>query len=181
MKKFSIVKRRRKEALEPFGGRPSGTGTQVLPERELIEIPSSVLKRSSNNMEREAYTLDESDEDIDETISIDLTPDQYELVKSSRYVKYFLNGNSSGVSLDVQKRRDGQIIFNFQFKKVETVKMLKSGHVCQMLQISNNSLMNLVKSKKIKNYKIGRLRRFLLQDILDYLSRSEEVFGSTGV
>ncbi len=181
MEKFSIVKRRRKETLEPFGGRLSRIGIQVLPEKELIEIPSSVLKRSSSNIEEEVTTLDESDEDIDETISIDLTPDQYELVKSSRYVEYFLNGNSSGVSLDMQKRRDGQIIFNFQFKKVETVKMLKSGHVCQMLQISNSSLMKLVKSKKIKSYKIGRLRRFLLQDILDYLSRSEEIFGSSSV
>lgn len=59
--------------------------------------------------------------------------------------------------------------------------MLKTGHVCQILQISNSALMNLVKSKKIKSYKIGRLRRFLLQDILDYLSRSEEVLGSSGV
>ena len=180
MEKFSIVKRRRKESLEPFGGRPSGIGIQFLPEKELIEIPSSVL-RSSSNIEKEATILDESDEDIDETISIDLTPDQYELVKSSRYVKYFLNGDSSGVSLDMQKRGDGQIIFNFQFRKVETVKMLKSVHVCQMLQISNSSLMKLVKSKKMKSYKIGRLRRFLLQDILDYLSRSEEIFGSSGV
>ncbi|HYA14794.1 MAG TPA: helix-turn-helix domain-containing protein [Syntrophales bacterium] len=180
MKKFSIVKRRREEAL-PFGGRPSGIGTQVLAERELIEVPSSVLKISSNKMEKETYTLDESDEDIDETISIDLTPDQYELVKSSSYVKYFLNGESSGVSLDINKQKDGQIIFNFQFRKVETVKMLKTDHVCQMLQISKSSLMNLVNSKKIKSYKIGRLRRFLLQDILDYLSRSEEFVASSKV
>ncbi len=48
-----------------------------------------------------------------------------------------------------------------------------------MLQISNSLLMNLVKSKKIRSYKVGRLRRFLLQDVLDYLSRSEEVFGSS--
>jgi excisionase family DNA binding protein len=180
MEKFSIVKRRRKESLELFGGRPSGIGMQVLPENELIEIPSSILKRSSDNVEKETFAIDECDEDIDETISINLTPDQYALVKSSRYVKYFLNGDSSGVSLDMQRHRDGQIIFNFQFKKVETVKMLKSGHVCQMLQISNSSLIKLVKSKKIKSYKIGRLRRFLLQDILDYLSRSEEVFASSG-
>ena len=162
-----------------FAGRPYENGIQVLPESELIEIPSTMLRNSSNNIEKEAATLDESN--IDETISIDLTPDQYELVKSSRYVKYFLNGDSSGVSLDMQKRRDGQIIFNFQFRKVETVKMLKSGHVCQMLQISRSLLMNLVKSNKIKSYKIGRLRRFLLQDIFDYLSKSEEVFGSPGV
>jgi len=181
MEKFSIVKRRKKGSLGPFGERPPKIGIQTLSEHELIEIPSSVLKRSSNNVEEETFALDESDEEINETISINLTPEQYDLVKSSRYVKYFLNGDSSGVSLDMQKQRDGQIIFNFQFKKVDTVKMLKSGHVCQMLQISSSSLMNLVKSKKIKSYKIGRLRRFLLQDILDYLSRSEDVFASSGV
>jgi len=54
--------------------------------------------------------------------------------------------------------------------------MLKSEHVCQMLQISRSLLMNLVKSRKIRSYKIGRLRRFLLEDILDYLSKSEEIF-----
>ena len=178
MKKFLIVKRREKEAPEPFGGRPSGIGAQILPERELMEIPSRLLKKSSDNMER-TNTFDESDKDIDETISIDLTPEQYEVVKSSRYVKYFLNGDASGVSLDKHKRKDGQIIFNFQFRKVETVKMLKSVHVCQMLQISKSSLMNLVKARKIKSYKIGRLRRFLLQDILDYLSKSEELFGNS--
>jgi excisionase family DNA binding protein len=48
-----------------------------------------------------------------------------------------------------------------------------------MLQISNSLLMNLVKSRKIRSYKVGRLRRFLLQDVLDYLSRSEEVSGGS--
>jgi len=96
-------------------------------------------------------------------------------------VKYFLNGDATGVSLDIQRHTEGQIIFNFQFKKVEDiVRMLKAKHVCQMLQISNSLLMSLVKSKKIRSYKVGRLRRFLLQDVLDYLSRSEEVYGSSG-
>jgi excisionase family DNA binding protein len=48
-----------------------------------------------------------------------------------------------------------------------------------MLQISNSLLMNLVKSKKIRSYRVGRLRRFLLQDVLDYLSRSEELSESS--
>ena len=175
MEKISIVKRRKKSPLEP------DIDTHVLSEQELTVIPSNVLKQSPRDVEKESVTLDESDGNINETISINLTPDQYDLVKSSQYVKYFLDGESSGVSLDMQKHTDGQIIFNFQFKKVETVRMLKSKHVCQMLQISIKSLMNLVKSKKIKSYKIGRLRRFLLQDILDYLSRSEEVFTSSKV
>jgi excisionase family DNA binding protein len=182
MEKISIVKRRRKGALEPGGEENFQIiGTQGLQEQDLIEIPSSALKQSPGNVEKETLTLAESGGDINETISINLTPEQYGLVKSSQYVQYFLDGESSGVSLDMQKQRDGQMVFNFQFKKVDTVKMLKPGHVCQMLLISRSSLMNLVKSNKMRSYKIGRLRRFLLQDILDYLSRSEELFKSPEV
>jgi excisionase family DNA binding protein len=175
MEKISIVKRRKKGFPEP------DIGTQLISEQELTVIPSNALKQSPSNVKKESVTPEYSDGNINETISINLTPEQYDLVKSSEYVKYFLDGESSGVSLDMQKHTDGQIIFNFQFKKVETVRMLKSKHVCQMLQIGNTSLMNLVKAKKIKSYKIGRLRRFLLQDILDYLSRSEEIFTCSQV
>jgi excisionase family DNA binding protein len=181
MEKISIVKRRKKGALESGGDELIRIGAQGLQEQDLMELPSSELKRSPDNVEKETYALAESNRNINETISINLTPEQYALVKSSQYVKYFLDGESSGVSLDMQKQRDGQIVFNFQFKKVDTVKMLKPVHVCQMLQISRSSLMNLVKSNKMRSYKIGRLRRFLLQDIIDYLSRSEECFRSSEV
>jgi excisionase family DNA binding protein len=135
----------------------------------------------SSNLDsrEESHSLEESDKDVSEAISINLTPEQYDLVKSNRYVKYFLNGDSTGVSLDIHKHTEGQIIFNFQFKKVDIVRMLKAKHVCQMLQISNGLLMSLVKAKKIRSYRLGRLRRFLLQDVLDYLSRSEELTESS--
>lgn len=160
---------------------PRIIGAQELQEQDLMEIPSSALKQSPGNAERETLKLSESVGDTNETISINLTPDQYEFIKSSQYIKYFLDNESSGVSLDMQKQRDGQIVFNFQFKKVDTVKMIKPEHVCQMLMISRRSLMHLVKSNKLSSYKIGGLRRFLLQDILDYLIRSEEVFTSSEV
>ena len=43
-----------------------------------------------------------------------------------------------------------------------------------MLQISKSFLIRLVKGKKIKSYKFGRLRRFLLTDVIEYLSFSED-------
>ncbi|MEN6317385.1 MAG: helix-turn-helix domain-containing protein [Syntrophaceae bacterium] len=175
MEKISIVKRRKNEPLE------YDIDSHELSDRELMVIPTGVFDQSPSNVINESLTLDESNGDIHETISINLTPDQYNLVQSSQYIKYFLDGESTGVSLDMQKPTEGQIIFNFQFKRVETVKTLKSNHVCQMLQISIKSLMKLVKAKKIKSYKIGRLRRFLLQDILDYLSRCEEVCSNSRV
>ena len=179
MGKISIVRRRRNGAFEPRGQQQPEIGSQLLHGQELIEIPSSVLNQSPRRVREESHTLEVPVADINDAISINLTPEQYDLVKSNRYVKYFLNGDATGVSLDIQRHTEGQIIFNFQFKKVDIVRMLKAKHVCQMLQISNSLLMSLVKSKKIRSYKVGRLRRFLLQDVLDYLSRSEEVSGSS--
>ena len=180
MEKISIVKRRKKEFWEPEREQSPGIDMEV-EEHELTEMPTRELQLSSSNTDKGMPTPDAPEKNSDETISINLTPEQYDLVKSSQYVKYFLKGEASGVSLDVQKHGNGQIIFNFQFRKVNTVKMLKSEHVCHMLQISKSTLIKLVKLKKMKSYKIGRLRRFLLQDILDYLSRSEEVFKSSGI
>lgn len=172
MEKISIVKRRKMGPFEPEKGQPPEAEGRPLPVQELTEIPAHVLRQSTDNVDE----LEDLSDENERAISIKLTPEQYNLVKSSQYVNYFLNGESSGVSLDMQQRPDGQIVFNFQFKKVDTVKMLKSEHVCQMLQISKSLLMTLVKSQKIRSYKIGRLRRFLFEDILDYLSKSEEIF-----
>ena len=179
MEKISIVRRRKDGVFEFDREQRPEIGSKLLHGQELIEIPSSVLTQSSKYARKESHTLEASAKDINEAISINLTPEQYNLVKSNRYVKYFLNGDATGVSLDIQRHTEGQIIFNFQFKKVDIVRMLKAKHVCQMLEISNSLLMKLVKSKKIRSYKVGRLRRFLLQDVLDYLSRSEEVSGSS--
>jgi len=177
MEKISIVKRRKKEFWETER-ELSPEIRRDMEEHELSEVPTSMLQRSAGSAE-EGVPVPQYEKNIDETISINLTPEQYDLVKSSQYVKYFLKGEANGVSLDVQKHGNGKIVFNFQFRKVNTVKMLKSEHVCRMLQISNSTLVRLVKLKKLRSYKIGRVRRFLLQDILDYLSRSEEVFRSS--
>lgn len=43
-----------------------------------------------------------------------------------------------------------------------------------MLQVSSGFLMKRVKEKKLKSYKLGRLRRFSLEDILNYLTENNE-------
>lgn len=181
MEKISIAKRRKRGPLEWEKGQSIQSHGPTLPLQELTEIPAHVLRQSASNMDEEVSPRKRFPTDHDKVISVKLTPEQYNFVKSSQYFNYFLNGESSGVSFDVQQHPDGQIFFNFQFKNVDTVKMLKSIHVCQMLQIGKSTLMTLVKSRKIRSYKIGRLRRFLLEDILDYLSKSEETFINSKV
>ena len=179
MEKISIVRRRKDVAFEPGSQQDLRMHPHSFHAEDLIEIPSNMLNQDFKHMKKQTHNPEAFVPDINDAISVNLTPEQYDLIKSNRYVKYFLNGDTTGVSLDIQKHTEGQIIFNFQFKKVDIVRMLKAKHVCQMLQISNSMLMSLVKSKKIRSYKIGRLRRFLLQDVLDYLSRSEEILGTS--
>jgi excisionase family DNA binding protein len=173
MEKISIVKRRKRGQAERDKLQSIGSEIQTFPCQELTEIPARLLKENQDVQNVDGVSQEEKPSDP--TTSIQLTPEQYNLVKSSQFVHYFLDGESSGVSLDKVQHANGQVVFHFQFKRVDTVKMLKTQHVCQMLQISESLLMRLVKDKKIRSYKVGRLRRFLLEDILDYLSKSEDI------
>lgn len=76
--------------------------------------------------------------------------------------------------------QDGKYVFNFLFKKVHDVRMLSPKDVCIMLKISRRFLTKLVSSGKIDSYKIGRLRRFLLDDILTYLGENKETPAIAG-
>jgi excisionase family DNA binding protein len=181
MEKISIVRRRKAGAKEPENGQAPDGSLKLPPSEEPVEIPASILRQDTARTDREIRVPETSPGNKEEELSVKLTPEQYSLVESSQYVKYFLDGEAKGVSLDVQHDHDGQIVFNFQFKKADTVRMLTSKHVCQMLQISNTLLIKLARAGKIKSYKIGKLRRFLLEDILSYLAESEEVFDNDAV
>ncbi|MCE5212327.1 MAG: helix-turn-helix domain-containing protein, partial [Deltaproteobacteria bacterium] len=54
------------------------------------------------------------------------------------------------------------------------VRMLAPNQVCQMLQVSRSFLQKIIHENRIKSYKLGRMRRFLLEDILEYLSNDAE-------
>jgi excisionase family DNA binding protein len=173
MEKISIVRRRKTGLKEPGVDQSPDSGLKAFPEQE-SNMPTGALTRKADNNRPKTDISEGFAENNSGELSVKLTPEQYKVVESSQYLGSFLNGEASGVSLDVQHNQDGQIVFNFQFKKVDTVRLLKAEHVCQMLQISKTLLVKLVKTQKIKSYKIGALRRFLLEDILNYLASSEE-------
>jgi len=79
-----------------------------------------------------------------------------------------------GISIERPVIEAGRIVFNFRLKTDDTLKLLTMDQVGQMLQVSKSFLIRLVKEKKIRSYKFGRLRRFLLTDVIDYLSFSED-------
>ncbi len=176
MEKFSIVRRRRDCPL----AKQHQIDSHSINEKESISISSSTLNKTGPFVKKEELHAPESTIAKTDAISVNLTPEQSYHLRSRGCLNYFLERDATtGVSLDIQQHSEGLIVFNFQFEKESVVRMLTAKQVCQMLQVSNSLLMGLVKSKKIRSYKVGRLRRFFLQDVLDYLSRSGEVFGSS--
>jgi excisionase family DNA binding protein len=83
------------------------------------------------------------------------------------------------IDLDLEHYEDGQIVFNIHLKQIQRADMLDSKKVCHMLQVSRSFLSKLVKAEQIKSYKIGKLRRFLLEDILEYLSQGKVLQKTT--
>jgi excisionase family DNA binding protein len=116
----------------------------------------------------------------DQKLSIELTPTQADVVKSHAYFKILLGAEADGSSVGVERSENGEIIFNFYFKQVYLSKMLTTSDVCTMLQVSRAFLGRLIKTGKLKSYKIGRLRRFSLEDILTHLGESAEIWVKGG-
>lgn len=111
--------------------------------------------------------------DEDHVIRIQLSQDQCKVIRADSCVNHILGRIIGDIDLDLEHYEDGQIVFNFHLKQVQRADMLDGKKVCHMLQISRSFLSRLVKNDQIKSYKIGRLRRFLLEDILEYLSQGE--------
>lgn len=114
----------------------------------------------------------------DHIIRIQLNPDQCKVVQSNGCLNHVLGKILENVDIDIERYEDGQIVFNLHLKQIQRTDMLDSKKVCQMLQISRSFLSRLVRTDQIRSYKIGKLRRFLLEDILEYLSQGKEFPGS---
>ncbi len=157
MDKICIVKRRKKG------------------QESVIEVPQKELTDEINGTKNEVPVFEEVTGDKPEVISIHLTPEQSAMVQSLDYIRSLSMDKQHGVKLDVSRDADGKILFNFHFKPVYTVKMLNTQSVCEMLQIGKSFLTKLIKTKQLKSYKIGRRRRFSLEDVLEYLSKNAEI------
>lgn len=113
--------------------------------------------------------------DVNSMMSIPLTQEQSELVRSNADFEFLRDDLPGDIKVDVERTEGGKFIFHFHVQKFQGMRMLKVDEVCRMLQISKSFLMTLVREKQLKSYKIGRLRRFSLEDVLEYLARSEEM------
>jgi excisionase family DNA binding protein len=100
--------------------------------------------------------------------SIILTQEQSSILSSAKYINDLINGIIEDPFLHLKLKSDGRIVLSFSLTEPH-LRMLRCSQVCQMLQISRSFLQKLIHENEINSYKIGRLRRFILEDILNYL------------
>jgi excisionase family DNA binding protein len=192
MEKICIVKRRREYAQPEVKVTQPEMSEAITPEvvvssvaiERNIELParkpenntiSSDFTISSVAIEKNISLSNEKlvEEFVDKStsvISITMTKEQSALLQQSEYIRDLLNGTKNDPALDIKLHPDGRLSLNYRFSDSLLLRMLSSSQVCQMLQISRSFLQKLVHEKKLKSYKLGRLRRFLLEDVLEYLS-----------
>jgi excisionase family DNA binding protein len=151
----------------------------VLPDNLSDNLPSEVaISSTAINDHIEFSDKKIVEEFMDKTssvISITMTKEQSALLQQSEYIKELLSGAKSDPSLDIKINPDGRISLNYHFNDSLILRMLSPNQVCQMLQISRSFLQKIINEKKLNSYKLGRMRRFLLEDILEYLSNDAEV------
>jgi len=185
MEKICIVKRRKATAqatqdpVVEIHATPPVTSPvrdqEVAEIEQLPEVSSGPLissPESFNIQDGDHLIFKEVAGEEEQIFSIQLSPQQSQIVQSMNCIKDLLSGKHHGVKMSMEQTADGSTAFNFHFKPVYTTRMLNPNDVSTMLQISKSMLYRLVKEKEIKSYKIGKLRRFLLEDVVDYLSGS---------
>ena len=155
MEKICIVKRR------------SSISSGLRQSRTLMPVNNSEVYGGAD-CEFENLADDESD-----NLSLNLTPEQSELMKSNEHLNSFADYDTKNLVLNM-KKVGGQTSLNFHFGDADRMKLLTTKEACRMLQISASFLMKLVREKKLKSYKLGRLRRFSFQDVLNYLTENIE-------
>jgi excisionase family DNA binding protein len=167
MEKICIVKRRKNNPHIAGEYGPSGFDAGPL--------PGSMTHLTTSPVHEAKEVRSESNSANNLVLSLKLTPDQSEIFRSNEIMKTLVHEIAGGVSLKIRQEQGDQYVIDVLPTSHRSINMLTSDQVCQMLQISKSLVRKLVHEKKITSYKVGRLRRFSLDDILAYLVRSEDV------
>jgi excisionase family DNA binding protein len=114
-------------------------------------------------------------------VSITMTQEQTSMLQKSEYMKEFLDGTIKDTAFNIERNADDLMLLNLRFNESPLMRMLRINQVCEILQISRSFLTRIIRDEKIRSYKVGRLRRFLWADVLEYLQSSEQLVQSNNI
>jgi len=180
MQKLCIVKRRSRpteqgeDSTATIASQEQESVVQEQEVQETANAPAPEKADSFNVHDGDTLIFKEFAGEEEQIFSIQLTSQQSQVLQSMNCIKDLLSGKHHGVKMSMEQTGDAKTAFNFHFKPAYTTRMLNAQDVAVMLQISKSMLYRLVKEKELKSYKVGKLRRFLLEDVVAYLSGSIE-------
>ncbi len=102
------------------------------------------------------------------TVTLTLTREQSRTLRAAPYLISCFGGEVAG-GIEETAYRGNTLVIKFEFEPQALVRLLKPEEVVQMLRISKSYLYEVVRKGKLKSYKMGRLRRFMFDDVLSYL------------
>jgi len=104
-------------------------------------------------------------------VSLTLTQEQIKAIRSNSALLSVFNRELAGGVAELNCQ-NGPITIKFEYEPLAPIRLLMSDEVVQMLRISNGFLKAIVRDGKLKSYKIGKGRRYMLEDVLSYLEES---------
>jgi excisionase family DNA binding protein len=120
-----------------------------------------IVKRRRGGLEAMAlHRVDVHEQTCPQAVTIELTSQQSEVIRSNGRFQQLYGGSAAPIFLNVHLHLDATL----------PSRMLKTENICEILQVSKHTVMRLVKAETIRSHKIGRLRRFCPEDVLEYLS-----------
>jgi excisionase family DNA binding protein len=175
MEKICIVKLRKKmtypvDVQKEWGQRDIANEDLRLKGLSLASADNGPIRAIDDGSVR----ADDQKNAADRAVSLMLTQDQARALRSNPHVVSFLSAKSAEGS-EAMRNRDGTIVVKFELGSIPPMQLLKGEEVIQMLRISRSYLNKLIRQGKLKSYKLGRLRRLMLDDILSYLEGSREL------
>lgn len=175
MEKICIVKLRKITAdsdVSAEGYLPANydIGSRILKNLPTLNTEKGIV-RSKNAINSDSYS---ASGEFSKNISLKLTQKQIRKLKSDPKVMHYLNGDFTG-EFERRGYREEPIIIKFEFEPLMPSRLLKSLEIMQMLRISKSCLYKMVMDGVLQSYKIGRLRRFKLDDVLSYLEHNRDI------
>ncbi len=106
-------------------------------------------------------------------VSVTLTGDQTRALKSNPHLASLLYEKPHALP-GKMGHGEAEMTIHLELPSLPPVRLLKLGEVTRMLRISRSSLHRILNEGTMKSYKLGRLRRLMLDDVLSYLASHQE-------
>jgi len=173
MDKICIVKLRKNMTNPVAPGQGGGSADRPGEGQTLLGTSVFAAENyASGGMQDRKGVAGRSENAADGMVSLMLTPDQLQLLRSNANLGSLFNGTSAK-GLAAVRQSGETIVLQFTYEP-PPVRLLKVEEVVQMLRISRGYLRKIIRAGELKSYKLGRLRRIKFDDLLSYLEGSRE-------